>query len=72
MTAPEFARALDAALARGRPPLVDLTQVDYIDGRGLRLLLQAAARMPLTVRPSRLVRRLLEVVDPERRVRLAE
>ena len=67
VTAPEFARAVRAAIARGdRPMIIDLTQVDFMDGRGLRILEEASRDAPLTVKPSRLVRRLLEVVRLER------
>ncbi len=72
VTAPEFTRALAAATARtDRPVVVDLTQVDFMDGRGLRILEEASRAAPLTVRPSRLVRRLLDVVQLDR-IRLVE
>lgn len=66
VTAPQFARAVQAALAGDHPALIDLTQVDFMDGRGLRILEDASRATPLTVRPSKLVRRLLEVVRLER------
>jgi len=67
VTAPEFARAVRAAIARGdRPAIIDLTQVDFMDGRGLRILEEGSRDAPLTIRPSKLVRRLLEVVRLER------
>jgi anti-anti-sigma factor len=67
VTAPEFTRAVRAAIRSGNTPaLIDLTQVDFMDGRGLRILDDASRETPLTVRPSRLVRRLLDVVRLER------
>jgi anti-anti-sigma factor len=67
VTAPEFARAVRTAVERtGRSVIIDLTQVDFMDGRGLRILEDAARDSPLTIRPSKLVRRLLEVVRLER------
>ena len=66
VTAPEFARAVQAAMAGDRPALIDLTQVDFMDGRGLRILEDASRAIPLTVRPSKLIRRLLDVVHLER------
>lgn len=66
-TAPEFMRAVHAALASAdRPVLIDLTQVDFMNGRGLRILEEAAHDASLAVRPSKLVRRLLDVVRLER------
>jgi len=66
-TAPEFMRAVRAAVGSGDgPALIDLTQVDFMDGRGLRILEDASRETPLTVRPSRLVRRLLDIVRLER------
>jgi anti-anti-sigma regulatory factor len=46
--------------------VIDLTQVDFMDGRGLRILEDASRSAPLTIRPSKLVRRLLDVVRLER------
>lgn len=66
VTAPEFARAVRAAVARGGPTIIDLTQVDFMDGRGLRILEDASQVAPLSVRPSKLVRRFLEVVRLDR------
>jgi anti-anti-sigma factor len=66
VTAPEFARAVRAAARTDRPVVIDLTQVDFMDGRGLRILEDASREAPLTIRPSKLVRRLLEVVRLER------
>lgn len=67
VTAPEFARAVRTAVERTeRPVIIDLTHVDFMDGRGLRILEDASRDAPLTIRPSRLVRRLLEVVRLER------
>jgi anti-anti-sigma factor len=67
VTAPEFARGVRAAAARtDRPIVIDLTQVDFMDGRGLRILEEASRAAPLAIRPSKLVRRLLAVVRLER------
>jgi anti-anti-sigma factor len=71
VTAPEFARAIRAAAAHtDQPVVIDLTQVDFMDGRGLRILEDASRDALLTVRPSKLVRRLLEVVRLERIIML--
>jgi anti-anti-sigma factor len=67
VTAPEFARAVRRAVQRtDRPVIIDLTQVDFMNGRGLRILEDASRDVPLTIRPSKLVRRLLDVVRLER------
>lgn len=42
-TAPRLSECLTTASGRGKPLFVDLTSVSFIDGRGFRVIHQAAA-----------------------------
>jgi anti-sigma B factor antagonist len=71
-TTPELRIRLEEALKRGRPAVVDLEQVSFIDGRGLATLVEctrsaAAAGGSLSIaHPSVAVQRLAEIMGLER------
>ena len=68
-TAPRLGECLASASRRGKPVFVDLTSVSFIDGRGFRVINQAAEAvagegMPLTVATrSALVGRILSATS---------
>jgi anti-sigma B factor antagonist len=64
-TAPELHRVLEALAGNGIDVvIVDLSSVTFMDAAGLTPFLELAAQLELVVlRPSRPVRRLLEVCD---------
>ena len=64
-TADQLTAALARALSEGSPLVVDMAEVSFIDGRGLRAVVRAAQSMngcgPLVLVNARLVARLLEL-----------
>lgn len=69
-TAPDLAAALDEALAAGRPIVLDLTDVAFIDTSGVRVMLDARRHvtengMELTVvaPPDSPARRILDLTE---------
>jgi anti-anti-sigma factor len=70
-TTPELRARLEQALELGRPTVLDLEHVSFIDGRGVATLIEfardaagAGCSMCIT-RPSFAVRRLVEVMGVE-------
>lgn len=61
-TAPEFARAVGEALARGKSTLIDLSAVTYFDGQGIRVLREYANLTRATLKLPAQVRRSLETL----------
>jgi anti-anti-sigma factor len=58
---------LGAAQAGGAPIVLDLAEVVFFDSAGVKALLHAAARAPVTVRrPRRSVRRTLAITGVDR------
>jgi anti-sigma B factor antagonist len=70
-TTPELRARLEEALMRGRPAVVDLEDVSFIDGRGVATLAEcarhaAAAGLPMSIaHASVAVRRLVEIMGME-------
>jgi anti-sigma B factor antagonist len=68
-TADQLCMRLDDARQSGETTLLDLAEVRFIDSVGLRVLLEATEKVNrddwalFIVRPSRVVRRLLEITD---------
>jgi len=75
-TVAQLARELDTAREQATTAVLDLSDVTFIDSSGLHLLLFASDSSEATgwgfsiVRPSRLVRRLIEVSRTADRLRL--
>jgi anti-anti-sigma factor len=75
-TNPELRAQLENAIKRGRPAVVDLGQVTFIDGRGVATLVecaQSAAAAGCSLRiahPSIAVRRLVEIMGVERQLEI--
>jgi anti-anti-sigma factor len=61
-TAPEFARAVREALARGKSTLIDLSAVTYFDGQGIHVLREYANRTRATLKLPMPVKRSLETL----------
>ena len=78
VTAPLLQRHLDAAIATGRPVVVDLSETTFLDARGVAALVSARKHMHraggrLAVRrPPPLVRRVLELADQADRLAIED
>jgi anti-anti-sigma factor len=64
-TAPEFARAIREAVARGKTTLIDLSAVTYFDGQGITILREHANLTKATLKPSAQLRRTLQTMGIE-------
>jgi anti-sigma B factor antagonist len=69
-TAPDLAAALDGALAERRPIVIDLSDVEFIDTSGVRVLLDArrhvteqGIELTVVAPPGSPARRILDLTD---------
>jgi anti-sigma B factor antagonist len=79
-TAPEFEAAIVAALDAGRPVVIDLRELEFMDSSGVRVLIAAHAKAGDTgtsltlVRPTPggTVERILEIAGVEQALRMVD
>jgi anti-sigma B factor antagonist len=79
-TAPEFEAAILGALEAGRPVVVDLRQLDFMDSSGVRVLITAHAKAGdhgerLTLvrpAPGGAVERILEIAGIDQALRMVD
>ncbi|HEV8339783.1 MAG TPA: STAS domain-containing protein [bacterium] len=77
-TAPLFQDALEGLVGNGRQVIVDMSELRYLDGSGLRLLFWARersvahGRQVLLAGPSPVLRRLLQIVGLDELVPIVE
>jgi anti-anti-sigma factor len=75
-TAPRMGQAIDAQLARRRPIVLDLSEVEFMDLHGLAVLMRASRRTRVEggsfvlERPAPCVLRLLELVRVDGEIRI--